>query len=65
MDERDPSPASPTAAPLPSPRRAPAALWVLGLWLLLLAAGGWVTARAQYRAEVAHAEKLADDGGSR
>ncbi|HNG80415.1 MAG TPA: MMPL family transporter, partial [Burkholderiaceae bacterium] len=52
MAERDPSPASPTAAPLPSPRRAPAALWVLGLWLLLLAAGGWVAARAQYRADL-------------
>jgi len=33
-------------------RRPRAALWVLGLWLLLLAAGGWVAARAQYRADL-------------
>ncbi|MDE2625940.1 MAG: transporter [Burkholderiales bacterium] len=33
-------------------RRPRAALWLLGLWLLLLAAGGWVAARAQYRADL-------------
>jgi predicted exporter len=53
MAARDPSDPGLTDPPTRGPIRRPrAALWVLGLWLLLLALGGWVAARAQYRADL-------------
>lgn len=50
MAEREPS--GPGRGQAQTSRRPRAALWLLGLWLLLLAAGGWVAARAQYRADL-------------